>query len=314
MPIRKLHDSELFLLLPLFRDVFRASASIDLMAWKYAAGRGASWGFWNDEGELCLHCGVMYREILLGGTVVRAGQLVDLMARRKAGLARASSPFAQLLSGILRGLPDPRNPGGFAFGLPSNRAMRLAETLKLIRTVARVAKLTLYADNKGYDNYVATPWLDPTDSDVISRLWADMRTAFADRVIGIRDFNYLRHRYFSLTERQHMALLVRKGLGEDAIGLAVLRLGSDSPELLDVVGSPTHFPEVFSAVRHWLSRQGLSATSILVSEPHATELSCIAQRCDATEFTIMGNPHCDLSVYPHALRPWWFTGGDTDYR
>ena len=60
---------------------------------------------------------------------------------RYGGLSRKSSPFAALIQQVLADLPGDGNPGGLAFGFPSDRAMRLGEHLGLFSSIDRIRQL-----------------------------------------------------------------------------------------------------------------------------------------------------------------------------
>ena len=135
-PLR-LDDADLARTIPLFKAVFGHEVPKALLEWKYSKGMGESWGGSGDcNGELLLHCGLIYRQVVFEGELHRAAQLVDLMAHRKSsGLSRAQSPFFVLIKLILSRLQAPENPYCLAFGFPSERAMRLGEHLGVFRSI-----------------------------------------------------------------------------------------------------------------------------------------------------------------------------------
>lgn len=156
----------------LFANVFGHALPRPLTAWKYAAGRGLSIGMSHGvatdgpavaqapvpgnapgsvgsdpDSPLLAHCGLVFREVLAFGQPIQAAQLVDLMVAPAARgrLVRQASPFAQVVGHALAQLGsdrNPRNPDRVAFGFPSQRAMRLAEHLGLVREIDQVHELS----------------------------------------------------------------------------------------------------------------------------------------------------------------------------
>lgn len=314
--IRRLQDDKLALVQPLFQTVFKHSVSLALLRWKYAEGRGESWLVASEDGQALIHCGLFFRDVLLDGCLIRAAQLVDLMALPKAGgLARADSPFAVLMRKILNDLPRSDNPQGMAFGFPSDRAMRLGEHMGVYRAVDSLMELEFAPIHRR----VKPRWrlldaVSASDVLVLDELWRKMCCDLAEFPLGVRDAQYLQQRYLAHPERRYTLLLVESFWLRSPIGLAVIGPGDERRELLDVVCAWENVPEVIGAAQCWLAENSGKALIFSLTERFAVQIAPFAVRCDPTQFRIMGNPFSSVACLESLKGRWWLTGGDTDYR
>ncbi len=317
--IRRLPDDALASLQPLFESVFKHSISVALLQWKYAALRGESWVTTNAAGDAEIHCGVGFRTVLLCGEAVQAAQLMDLMAAPKArGLTRQDSPFTTLMQQILRSLPRPGNDAGVAFGFPSDRAMRLGEHLGVYREVDRMMALEF---SPVPTSVAGLHWRELVQIDtpveaMLDKLWAEMARDFSTFSIGVRNAQYLKHRYLAHPEKRYTLLMVeKKGFWRDVpIGLAVVGPGHERRELLDVVCASKHLQDVVQTAQHWLAGGHTEVLHFFLTERFAKQMAVFAKRCETTQFRIMGNPFSPAASTARLENRWWLTGGDTDYR
>lgn len=317
--IRRLDDGDLAQVQPLFHQVFHHAISIELLDWKYAQGRGESWVFCSsaDGGQVIVHCGLIFRDVLLAGQPVRAAQLVDLMASAKdAGLARGQSPFRLLMQAILDSLPRPDNPAGVAFGFPSARAMRLGEHLGVYRAVDQWFELKFKARRPGRFQPKAFELVafGAEQAAIVDRLWQRMANDLRDYCVAIRDAQFIQRRYFLHPERRYVMLQINGGWFGKPVGLAVVRSGGEVWELMDVIGAREDIPDILQAIQAWLPETPEVRLSFSLTEHFAEILKPLADTCDKTEFRIMANPQTPEPVLAQLKSRWWLTAGDTDYR
>lgn len=314
--IRRLQDHELEALRPLFEVVFKYSVSLELLRWKYAQQRGESWVFEGTDGQLAMHCGVYFRNIVFQGHELRVAQLVDLMALPKAqGLSRVESPFVMLMHTILLALPREDNPQGIAFGFPSERAMRLGERMKVYRAVDRIMELNFApAHRRLGSRWRVLPSINLAEVALLDKLWIQMSRSLSRFAVGLRNSEYIKQRYLTPPERGYTLLLIESRWLNRPIGLAVIGPGEDRRELLDIVCAWENVPEVIRATQCWLGETNSSALFFLLTERFARQIAFLAARCEPTQFQIMGNPFSPEACLSSLEGHWWLTGGDTDYR
>lgn len=315
--IRRLTDKQLHLLPPLFRSVFGVAVTPELLAWKYADGRGESWvADVAGEDTPILHCGLAFRDVLMAGDRCRAAQLVDLMAApKRAGLSREMSPFTVLMRQLLHGLARPDNPAAVAFGFPSGRAMRLGEHNGVYLAVDRWRALEFGAV-RGLLGSRLRLWraADADDRVLADRLWQRMAKDFSLAVLGVRDAGYLVHRYCRHPEKKYVVWVVESRWRRVPLGLVVLGPGRGNHEILDLIGCREDMPEMLLAAQQWLHASGGQALNLMLTESFASQLAPFANNFSDTEFRIMANPDSPASTLAKLQGGWWLTGGDTDYR
>ena len=317
LELRQLPCTELDQIRPLFESVFGVPFSLDLMLWKYADGRGASWTAWDEERGPAVHGGLMYRQLLFRGAPIRAAQLVDLMAGPKSrGLSREHSPFALLIRHLFDNLACPDNPDGLVYGFPSDRAMRLGERLGVFRSVDHLQELSLLPTQRRLAPRIRS--FSPSsagDVALLERCWSAMARDFGDFALGVRNADYVAWRYFAHPNKKYTVLVVRGRFFGSVLGVAVVGPGADGwYELLDVIGAWENVPEIMSAVQRWLASVGGRSLSFSLTRRFARQLEPFASACSDTEFRILANPRMPESSLLALSDHWWTTGGDTDYR
>lgn len=303
---------------PLFREVFKVDISPEMVGWKYGQGRGRSWGAWDADDELVVHCGVFYRRALAGGTPRRIAQLGDLMAspHKPGGLTRGQSPFARLIRQLLVELPDASNPDALAFGFPSERAMRLGERLGVFAQIDQVHALSFTPLPGAWnaDRVEPLPSLSPRSAHLLDQLWSAMAADLQEGLVGVRDAAYLQWRYFEHPTHRYTCLLVRSPWLRRPIGVLVVRGDGAERELMDVIAPLAHFPRLIQAARRWLAQTGGDTLHLWLASTYAQRFAPLAQSCQPLEFRIMANPLGPAWVLEKFHHRWWLTSGDTDYR
>lgn len=303
---------------PLFREVFKVDIGPEMVRWKYGEGHGRSWGAWDADGDLLVHCGVFYRRALAGGQLRRIAQLGDLMAspHKPGGLAREHSPFARLIRRLLAELPDERNPDALAFGFPSERAMRLGERLGVFAQIDQVHALGFDAlpACASSDRIDTLHELGPQAARQFDRLWTAMAADLQDGLVGVRDAAYLRWRYFEHPENHYTCLVVRSRWLRRTLGVLFVKGSGAERELMDIIAPLPRIPRLLTAARHWLGATAGTRLTLWLASSHAERFAPLAQSSAPLEFRIMANPLGPAWVLERFNRRWWLTSGDTDYR
>ena len=317
MLVQRLDTAELPAIQPLFESVFKLPASLSLLQWKYANGRGESWVVRSsDEPSPIMHCGLCFRHVLLAGTPVRAAQLVDLMAAPKRnGLSRQQSPFTILMQQILDNLPRSDNPDAIAFGFPSDRAMRLGEHAGVYRAVDQWCALEFGGVSR-FSGPRVRPWRPdlPSELALADRFWQDMARDLASFTLGVRDSHYLIQRYLNHPEKKYRLWVVESRWRRHPVGLAVVGPGDGQFEIVDVLGRWDDIPEIILALQRWLNDTNGHSLTLMLTARFARQLAPFAVQCADTQFRIMANPRTPAPSLMQLQGRWWLTGGDTDYR
>ena len=300
----------------LFETVFGHAMTPALWRWKYAGGRGCSVAAWRGD-RLVAHYGGSLREVLAFGRPVQALQVCDAMVdpRERAIMTKTGAMFQVTASFLeiyqgLAGIP-------LAFGFPNLRAMRLGERLGLYADVGALRELRWSALGKGPRLTTRLRDLNPdsaVDRRSVEQLWAEMAQDLKDGLIGVRDWNYLRHRYIEHPERRYKLVLVRSRFTGAALGLLVLRLDEKDVVLIDLVAPMRRIPLLLVQARRltglwgrpslygWITRQNVSVFT--PSDPQIRDI----------DVSIPTNAWVSQPFDPAQLCDrWWLTLGDTDF-
>ena len=148
----------------------------------------------------------------------------------------------------------------------------------------------------------------------INALWAEMAHDLRDGVVGVRDWDYVEHRYFGHPHNRYEVLVVTSRLTGKALGAMVLRRDGDACELLDVITPLANLPLVIDQARRLTGLWGL------------THMYCWITKNQAQRFVDCGGVQGELNVTiptscwtddPRAnvfKDSWWLMSGDTDFR
>ncbi|MDQ2780304.1 MAG: GNAT family N-acetyltransferase, partial [Pseudomonadota bacterium] len=292
--------------------------------WKYGEGRGGAVGLFQGE-RLVAHYGGLTRRVRLMGEPALACQVGDVMVApevngglvRNSALHKVTATFLE--SQIGHGLPH-----AVGFGFPNARAMRLAQRLGLYTAVDEVHLLSWNACNAADER--AVDEVQPIDAAALreetetwsqlNALWQTMAAAHATSALAVRDPAWLRYRYGQRPRTPYVLQLVRDRDNGNALGLVVLRVSSQTVELIDLVGDPRHYPRLVRQARRATYAHGGSRLDAWITASHAHELidPADAPVVHTMDVAVPANAHTP-GFDPARLRGRWFLmGGDTDFR
>ncbi len=297
----------------LFEEAFGSVKPPAWWQWKYGEGRGLAVGAWR-EGELVAHYAGFPRTILWYGEVAGALQVGDVMVKSSTrGILTRRGPFQRCATAFLETYLGVGRPYWLGFGFPHLRAMLLAERLGLYTRVDRMSEIRWMplADRPGLKTRIQRIGLQE-NRDVVASLWSRMRQGLGDMIVGMRDPDYLLHRYLHHPEIQYQLFLLKRRLDGRAIGVLVLRQEGNSCLWVDWVGDPALLEEAVYHARRLASRFGVSL--------YTWTSTLLTQRLAATGGTEqpldVHIPSCAWTEGPDpgAIRGrWWLMPGDTDF-
>lgn len=303
---------------PLFNEVFGHGISPALLHWKYGEGRGTSWVGWDADGLPLVHCGLFYRTTLVGGRCQQVAQLVDLMASPRAhgGISRKKAPFYLLIKPLLASIETSDNPGAWALGFPSDRAMRLGERLGVFKTIDQLYELTFAPRPHRLARYrfVRLKDLSGALEPVLRHLWEQMAADLRNGIVGTRDPAYLRQRYLDHPEKKYELYLVQSPWLRRGLGVCVVCRDGASVELMDIIAPFKSVPQIVRAAREWLYSIKGQHLKLWLTSSHSGLLADQAVSVVPLEFRIMANPMTPAEELQRFDHRWWLTSGDTDYR
>jgi hypothetical protein len=305
----------------LFEQSFEKPFNVDLWQWKYDGGDGkcvvARIG---QGGDIVAHYGGAPRKILYFGTPALAIQVCDVMVlpeeRRQYG---RSSLFFKVAATFLE--REIGNTVGhlLGFGFPNQKAMNIATRLGLYEKTDDFVQLEF----PPVQSDTAIPVIEELDieseehREAVDALWSQMSGAFADGIIGCRDSDYIRYRYFTHPYGRggsYRRLLVREAGGGRYLACVILKPHEGAALVMDLICAPEHMSSVLQQIRAWqmlsdpqqplrmwLTRgwlPTLETQGVIVNEL-GIEIPCNSWNPGPAAATLYGK--------------WWLTAGDMDF-
>jgi hypothetical protein len=307
--LRMLSPSDLPEVTALFARIFeRPQPPASLFEWKYGVGGSSSIVARDRDGALIGHYGWIKRRLLCVGRPLYGLQIADVMVEASARNGRALFELGAATQEVVVGWHRGEGAIQLGYGFPNERHMRVGERLRLYAEVDALASLR-WAPS--HEPPRARPATDE-DAALVDELWQLMRADLATRCVGVRDFAYLRHRYFAHPEKKYSVLIA--GAGRPS-GLAVLARDGDACEILDVVAPLAALPLVIEEARREAGRLGATEVFLWITRSQLGAFAGIGGREVPLDVRVPINVFTDPSpVEPGEVRDrWWLTGGDTDF-
>ena len=132
-------------------------------------------------------------------------------------------------------------------------------------------------------------------------------------IVVIRDWAYLRRRYFAHPENDYRVVLVRRRFGIWALGVLVLNRRDSDCELLDVVAPLRRIPALIAAARAEAGRMGAKRLKGWIASGFRGAFAatgCADAELDVSLPTSVWAPGPDVE---EIRDKWWLTLGDTDF-
>ncbi len=304
----------------LFEESFDTEFDQEQWHWKYQKGNGRCVVARAEPGgNIVSHYGGAPREILYFGQPNVAIQVCDVMVlpeirrhygKRSLFFKTAATFLEREIGNTVRQL--------LGFGFPNQKAMNIALRLGLYEKTDDFLELVFQA----LDESVSTLQVevanlkDQQQSDAIDELWQQMATAFGDGIIGIRDSNYLKYRYFQHPFYQRglyhpyfvcdkagqiRAFFVLKAHGEELLLMDLITPKADIKLMLGEIAIFCHKQWQGKALKIWITKAWQEAVQLpdCVVNELGIEIPCNSWNRGPDAETLYG--------------AWWLTAGDMDF-
>lgn len=301
----------------LFTRVFGTPPPEGWYAWKYGAEglQGRAVGLWDEDGRLVAHYGGTPRHLLWRGSPVAAVQIGDVMVAPEArGLLSRRGPFFQVCSAFFEHWVGLDKPFALAFGFPNMRHMRLGVKLELYHDLGVIAAAHWNAGT----NQLPFGWraveIDvraPEFDRIIERAWREQAEEGNDRILGVRDSDYVRRRYVRRPGLIHHFLMCKRwAFGPTAV--AIVRQEGGTLRWLDFIGPRQSLPAAAGSVRLFAAKVGATVVETWASCASAPDLQTTGAAIgpEAARFALARASLCQADVL---TRNGWWLAGDTDF-
>lgn len=218
----------------------------------------------------------------------------------------------------------------YAFGFPHARHARLGRALSLYCQPDVIRQASWLATPRRPWRYTARRLtrLDAHSdgATAVNVLWAAMRQALGDCIIGERHATWMEHRYLNAPGRDYAIWLVHERLTGRPLGVCVLRhragdfasntTDGTSPdtELLDIVAPPPNMAAVVAVARHITARAGDGCLGGWLTPAVAAALAPSRPAVKNTDVVVPGSA---VNGQTQGMKPagrWWLMSGDTDFK
>lgn len=318
--LRLLEENQAPDMLALFERTFGHSMSSAMWQWKYGRERGRAIGVWR-QNQLVAHYGGMIRNILFFGEPRIAVQIGDVMVDSKErGVLTKRGPFFLMAATFQEYYVGYGKSILTGYGFPNERAMRVAERLRLYTNVGYMSELEWPA-LKGTPRWLTR--LQAVDSSnieeawiiaAIDECWQKMAGDLRGALVGVRDWHYLRYRYLDHPHQHYQIVLIINRFDGKKRGLLVMRHDPESSEIMDLVAPLREIPLLIVHARRLAKINGRSKVFCRITENFAP---CFIATGGIRKELGMAIPAPIWSDAPAAEmlhNRWWLMSGDTDFR
>jgi hypothetical protein len=314
-------------LLELFHEAFEENISPALWHWKYGDDRSLGVIVWHDE-QIVAHFGVSIRPTLFFGTPILAAPGSDVMVKPSERRAfTKKGPFFLAAASYSEAYIGQGAKHLIGFGFPNERHLRLGEKMGIYALVDKMMEVNWMPQSKPkskpkYTRFTLSPLILSPMKEVpenramklTNRLWEQMSHDLVNHIVGIRDWAYIKYRYFNHPENQYEVFLVHDWSFRRILGIIVLHTAREAYELMDVIGPLKHLPILIAEAKYHVGCRGGEKFFCLANEsivPVFVETGGVAHPLDMNIPTDVWSPG---PLVDKVKGKWWLMSGDTDFR
>lgn len=297
----------------LFKSVFKQEMSLAQWHWKYGDDRGAG-TIVRHGNEVVAFFGGTKRRVLFNGEAICSIQCGDSMvSTTHRGTLSKKGPFYLSVTSFLNKYVGFNRPYLLSYGFPNARAMRLAERLGLYAEVGNLVNVAWNAKSSTAFKSVEFDFDSAIHQGILDELWSNMASEFADRSIGVRDIEYLRHRYHDHPVLNYNCQLVYVQTQEKPLGIIITRQVEDRLLLLDMISVKSHIQSLADYGRHLASSLDCLDLYGWMTEVDLPLFKDPSVKISDTPLRLPLGVYCD-GLKPEEIQDKWFLMcGDSDF-
>jgi len=309
----------------LFEKSFNVDFDEELWNWKYVQGDGKCIVARLDKkGDIVAHYGGAPRKIAYFGEASMAIQPCDVMVhpsiRKQYG--KGSLFFEVAATFLEREIGNTVNHL-LGFGFPNQKTMNISKRLGLYEKTDDFIEIVYplsQANGESEQGQATVMDYDPLDAasrEELDSLWVAMKDDYRDGIIGVRDAEYIQHRYVNhpfSKAKQYRCVFIRADNSKQALAFAVMKEHDGGKLLMDLVCPVAMMKTAISTLKQelrgkegsaflrlWVSSSGKD--KVFIADAIVNELG-IEIPCNSW------NPGPSAEVLNGA---WWLTAGDMDF-
>lgn len=316
--LRILEETQLPEMFSLFKKTFKHDMTPATWQWKYGSNLGKEIGIWR-ENKLIAHYGGVSRKILLFGQHQTAVQIGDVMVdTSERGTLTRKGPFFLMAATFLERYIGYGRPYRVGFGFPNERAMRVAERLGLYSEVGRMVEFSWSTSSRlpllGTRLHLIDLNHIISVATAIDECWQLMAADLQQAIVGIRDWQYLQHRYLNHPNQHYQIILVKNRFNRRTRGILVLRYDPEGCEIVDLVAPLIEIPLLITHAKRLAGIHGATRVSCRITENFATYFSTTGGALQKLNIRIPANAWSNGPAPETLQNHWWLMSGDKDFR
>lgn len=297
----------------LFEKVFAQPLSRAFWEWKYAANGVAVIAYLGDTPVA--HYGGQFRDVWFQGQQVRCIQGVDIMVDSAArGTLKRFGMYYLIATHFLNEHIGYGGTVEFGYGFPNARIMRLSEYLGIQTSVGEILELRWKAEESMASKSKNFDWSNTHHQEIADNLDQAMRASLPHAIVGVRDFQYLKYRYFDNPNFSYDLALCFNESNTSCVGMIVYRIEHDMLLILDLIGKVSTFPNLITQARAIAVMHSISRVVAWLPKHHVGILD--GTQPEIVELNVfIPTSVCTQGPDPQKLRnKWWLSAGDTDFK
>lgn len=302
----------------LFKKTFHHEMTPATWQWKYGSNLSHEIGIWR-ENKLIAHYGGIARKILFFGQPQIAVQIGDVMVdTNERGTLTRKGPFSLMAATFLERYIGYGKPYLIGFGFPNERAMKVAERLGLYAEVGRMVECSWNTRSRFplWGTRLQLIDRDQTDFAItaVNECWQRMAANLQTAVIGVRDWQYLQHRYLDHPFQQYQILLVKSRFSGRARGILVLRYDPEGCEIVDLIAPLTEIPVLITHARRIAGIHCATRVFCHITENFTSYFAATGGKQQSLDIRIPANAWSNGPPPKILKNHWWLMSGDKDFR
>lgn len=299
----------------LFESCFGYRMSKELENWKYARQDCLGVFVFNGDKPVAFY-GALTRQIIYFGEALLAAQICDVMVHPcERGVLTRKGPFFLAAATFLENKIGVDKKHILGFGFPTVKAMQTADKMRLYASVGELVQITWESARQPYAAWRYTVHqVDNANITEASGLWKRMAASLKERTVGVRDSDYIKHRYLDHPVNRYNVLLIKSRWTGKSIGMIVCREHNDAMELVDIIAPVTSVAYLIAVARDRAAQAGKPKLFVWMMAPDAHNFCGSEGTITSLDISV------PTSIWENAVNPdviknkWWLMAGDSDFR
>lgn len=307
----------------LFKECFKIDPTPGLWDYKFGEERGFSLGLYrqlesSNTPTLIAHYAGLKRDILFFGKPAVAIQVGDVMVdiRHIRSLSR-KGPFFFIASTFLEHHIGYGRGALLGFGFPNEKHFTIAKHLGFYDEVDRFVEVSWRAKAGRLPFWYKTVELNLENFSQyrfqIDRLWEVMGEQLKASIVGVRDSQYIKRRFFERPGKTYRLTLIFNSITQRAMGLLVFNSEVQRLECMDLVADPRDISTLVAIARQMANSTVQQIFSFRITQGALPWFQSTGFELKDLSIPIPANTWTLGPGVEELQSKWWLSSGDMDF-